>query len=120
MSFKFNPKTALDLMVSSSPTEVFQKLKNSGKISLIELLTFGMMNTAIFNTEDPDRKYIGYVTYWESKVETVTWIVDKTAILISEIIPAKHATPRDQCPQLFDKYYFQAVGKKQEEKNQNG
>lgn len=60
------PKQALELMERKSPATVYQELITNGRLTLMELLTFGMYNTSIYATPAHE-ELIAYVTYWEGQ-----------------------------------------------------
>lgn len=66
------PTDSLTLMATKRPEQAYQELIDSRQLTLIELLTFAMVNTPISDTPtwDPERT-IAYVSYWAGSHVTV-------------------------------------------------
>jgi hypothetical protein len=105
------PNAALSLMVAMKPAQALAKLQQTQRLSRMELLTFGMINTPIIHNETAE--IVGYVVYWEGKVVTVCGIEGEDAVLWSW---AANQQPPDQAQALalFDEQWAirQVTGEK--------
>ena len=77
------PGAALAAMASKSPRQALRELTAYHEISLIELLTFGMINTPISDAPvfDADR-IVAYVSLWDGCATTLCAVDGDVARLV--------------------------------------